>query len=107
MMNSNIELDLQIELMIDKNEGLWQCKMCGNLFSGKQVIQIHAETHIEGLTHSCHICDKTFPARNNLRNHINSFHCELTFKCNVCGKSGMKKSTFYVHKSKGCKVSAN
>ena len=31
LMNTNDELDLQIEQMIEKNggEGLWHCKMCG------------------------------------------------------------------------------
>ena len=95
--DKNIELDLQIEKMIEKNEGIWQCKVCGNTCSARRDIKEHAETHIESVTHSCHVCNKTFANRNSLRCHIRDIHSEL-FSCNICGKSGMNRKANYKHK---------
>ena len=102
MVNTSLlELDLQIEQMIEKNEGLWQCKMCGKSSSQKQDIQRHSEMHIDGFTHSCHICNKTLSTRHSLRLHIGTLHSELS--CKVCGKSGMNKVNLFHHK-KSCKT---
>merc|ERR1719186_254137 len=97
VLNTNLELDLQIEQMIEKNGGLWQCKVCGKTAKDKSHIREHAETHIEGVSHSCHICSKTLSTRNSLRKHIKN-HTELSFTCNICGKSGMNKMGYKSHK---------
>ena len=103
-LNTNDELDLQIEQMIEKNGrgGLWQCKVCGKTAKQKSNIKYHAETHIEGLSHTCQICSKPFSTRNSLQFHIQKVHSQQMFNCNICGETGLKKSTFWNHK-KTCK----
>merc|ERR1712030_106872 len=88
VLNTNIELDPQIEEMIEKNEGIWKCKVCGKT-AKKSHIQVHAETHIKGLSHKCHLCNRTSSTRETLRQHIQRFHCELSFDCDICGKVGI------------------
>jgi hypothetical protein len=96
--NTNLELDLHIEQMMEKSENLWQCKKCGKTAKHKTNLKSHVETHIEGVTHICHICNKTFSTRVSLRMHITDFHSQLTFNCQNCGKMGMNKTTFKNHK---------
>merc|ERR1712129_43698 len=86
--DSNHELDLQIEGMVEKNEGLWICKVCGKTATLKGQVKVHAETHIEGVSHACHLCNTKASTRQNLRVHISRQHSEL-FSCDVCGRSGM------------------
>jgi ribosomal protein L37AE/L43A len=89
--------------MIEKNEGLWKCKVCGKTAATRQHIQNHAERHIEGVSHVCHICSKTLSTRKNLKNHISGNHSEL-FSCDLCGKSGMTRKEYYNHKRVHTKV---
>ena len=96
---TNQELDLKIEGMIEKNEELWKCKVCGKTATKQSLIRRHAETHIDGVLHTCHICSHTSSTRHNLRNHISNIHSEL-FSCNICGKTGMNKGSFHNHKHK-------
>ena len=98
-MNTNNEVDLQADQMMEKNEGMWNCKVCGKKSAKKQMIKRHTETHMEGVSHACHNCSKTFSTRNNLRIHISRIHSELV-SCDVCGKSGMNSGTYSIHKYK-------
>jgi len=91
------ELDLQIELMMEKNEGMWKCKVCGKMSKLKANIRKHAETHIEGGVHTCHICNKVTTTRHNLEKHINNFHSGLSFTCNICSKSWESRGAFNKH----------
>jgi hypothetical protein len=98
-LTTNQELDLQIEQMVEKKEGKWNCKVCGKTAAKRHHIQSHAETHIEGLSHACNFCSKTFPRRQNLRMHIYNIHSEL-FSCNSCSKFGMNRLSYREHKNK-------
>ena len=64
----------------------------------KHNMKSHAETHLEGISHTCHICSKTSSTRAALQVHIINIHSQQLFNCNICGKSEMKKVTFKVHK---------
>jgi len=75
-LNTNNQLDLQIEQMIEKNEGLWKCKVCGRTAANKAHTRRHAETHIEGISIVCHICNKTLSTRKGAREHISRGHCK-------------------------------
>ena len=97
------EVKLQIDQMIEKIEGLWNCNVCGHTSAKKQDIQNHTERHIVGVSHACHICNKIFSTRNNLNVHISGIHSELVC-CDICGKSGMNKQTYRNHKKKYHKI---
>ena len=103
LLNTNIELDHQIEQMIEKNDGLWKCKVCGKTTKYVHVIKNHAETHIEGVSHTCHICNKSSSTRVALKIHINDNHSDLSFIFVVCEKSEMSKNAFKNHK-RTCKL---
>ena len=93
------DLEDEIKKMIEKNENIWSCKVCGKATTKKQVIQSHAEIHIEGMSHSCHICKKTFSTRPGRRQHVFDIHSEL-FDCDFCAKTGMNRKLYKIHKQK-------
>ena len=94
---TNVDLDLQVQQMIDKNEGVWNCKVCGKTTIQKQHIKQHAEQHIGGLSLACNICSKIFTNRHNLGCHISKNHSS-SFSCDTCEKTGMSRSEFNKHK---------
>ena len=94
---ANAEVDLQIELIVEKNEGMWNCKVCGKLSDRKDIIERHAEIHIEGVVHSCHLCNKTSKTRSSLMMHISSFHSGISFICDICSKSWVSRNAFNRH----------
>ena len=101
--NANNELRQQINEIIEKNEGVWVCKICGKTASRNSGIRKHAEIHLEGMVHTCHICSKTFQNRNCLNTHISDIHSK-SFSCDICGKTGMNRMSYRNHKQ-GCNAS--
>ena len=97
--NSYSELDIQIEQIIEKKGSLWECKLCGKTSNLKTHAGYHAETHIEGVSHSCHICSKVSSTRKTLQQHILDIHSEL-ISCNICEKTGMTRGAYRQHKQK-------
>ena len=95
----NNELSQQINEMIEKNEGMWRCKICGKMASKSYNIRTHAETHIEGMSHVCKLCGKTFTTGHNLSQHVSNIHSEL-FSCDICGTTGMHRQAYRDHKRK-------
>ena len=91
------DMDLRIEQMIEKSDGVWNCKVCGRTSTHSGHIKEHTETHIKGISHSCHICSQSFPNRKCLRMHISRIHSAL-LSCDLCGKSGMNKMVYNDHK---------
>ena len=102
VVDGNADLDQQIDQMIEKNDELWQCKVCGKMVKTRREIRNHAETHIEGISHACHICNKASSTRTGLRKHIEDYHSQLSFDCNICAKVEMTKIAFKIHK-RSCK----
>ena len=96
---TNNELGLQINEMIEKNEGVWRCKICGKATNKNSNIREHAERHMKGIFSACQNCSKTFTNRPSLKKHISRFHSEL-FSCNICERTGMKKGAFQKHNKK-------
>jgi len=96
---TNNELSLQVNKMIEKNEDVWRCKICGKTTSTNTDIRKHAERHIKGMSHFCPICSKIFPNRPSLSNHISNTHSEL-ISCDICGKTGMNRKAYSYHKRK-------
>ena len=103
--NSHNELDIQVTEMIEKNEGVWKCKVCGKTSAKTNTIRRHAERHIEGMSHACHLCSKVFANRYSLQMHISNIHSEL-FSCDICGKTGMNRMGYRSHKYRQHKLSS-
>ena len=59
-------LDLHMEQTMQKNEGLWKCKVCEKMYNNKSSLKTHSESHIEGEMHTCHICNKTTSTKQGL-----------------------------------------
>ena len=78
MIDANIQLDLQLEQMMERREGLWHCKVCGRTSKDKANTRRHTEIHTEGVSHACYICVKKCPTRNSLQAHIARNHSEVT-----------------------------
>jgi len=97
--NKNEELDVQVQQMLVKKDGLWECKFCGKTSLYCSTMREHTETHIEGISQTCHICSKTFGTRHTLRVHISGVHSEL-LTCDICGKSGMNKKSYWAHQQR-------
>lgn len=94
---TNSLLDIQIEGLIEKQNGTWKCRVCSKISKTRKDIKQHAETHIEGMSHICQISSKTFPNRPGLKAHISHIHSQL-ISCDVCGKTGMNKQVYRMHK---------
>ena len=93
---TNNEPGIQINEIIEKNEGEWRCKICGKTATNSYTIRAHSETHIKGMSYACHICSKTFSNRPGLNTHISGIHSEL-FSCDICGKNGMNRFAYRKH----------
>ena len=97
---TDTELDSQIQNMLERSEGLWKCRVCAKTFKDRCTIKRHAETHIEGVTHTCHFCNKTSSTRRTLRDHISNVHSGFLYDCEVCDKIGMTKNAITKHNKK-------
>ena len=101
------ELDVQIQQMSEREEGMWRCKVCRKTAKTRQHINSHAETHIEGISHACDLCGRACPTRQSLQAHVSRNHSELT-NCDSCGKTGFNRQTYNYHKQKNlCKIEFN
>ena len=69
-------LNETLDSMIEKVDGIWKCKVCGksNNLNKRNDVRRHAETHMEGVSHSCNLCGKEFRCSENLRKHVKTYH---------------------------------
>ena len=96
---NSVELDFQIKEMIEKQEDIWRCKVCGKTTPNRFIIKNHAETHIDGMSHNCRFCGKIFANRHCLQVHVSNIHSKL-FSCDLCRRSGMNRKAYYMHNQK-------
>ena len=105
--HADTDINIQIDQMIEKNDGQWQCKVCGKTAESSQQkwnLKNHIETHLKGVSHVCSICSKTLATRNSLTVHIANVHSDIVYTCHLCNKSGMTKVAFNNHKQRMHKV---
>ena len=69
----------EVAELIERNGELWGCKSCGKTAKTKGNIELHAETHVEGLSFPCKFCDQTFRSRSKLNWHRNRTHRNYLF----------------------------
>ena len=107
--DEKIDLDIDVtgellnitEKLIEKVDGLWECKKCCKTFVLKSRARSHTETHLKSITHTCRLCGNTLSTRHGLWQHVrlvHSDHSDSSFVCSACGKSGMNKMKFRNHK---------
>ena len=92
------ELNRETETLIEKVDGLWECKMCGKTSVKKDHAKRHTETHLTSISHPCTVCSKTLRTSESLRKHVQFVHSDESLTCSSCGKSGMNKTQFKNHK---------
>ena len=63
------DINIQLNSMMEKINGLWTCKVCGKSNKGKGDTRRHTEVHIEGVHHSCAMCGKKFKLSHSLTLH--------------------------------------
>merc|ERR1712126_419515 len=68
------------EYLIENSDKSYECSICGKISyrnakrTQKSRMQIHIETHLEGLTYTCSICQKDFRSSNALYKHKSQQH---------------------------------
>ena len=92
-----MDIQVQVEEMVEKKEGVWKCKVCGKTGKHKGNLQKHVETHIDGMSHACNFCSRIFLNRPSLQKHISGTHTDL-INCEFCGRTGMNKHMYTIHK---------
>ena len=70
----NSQVEERIQEILDRQDGLYHCNVCGYKNKFKGVMVRHIETHIEGLSYSCSVCHKTFRSRNSFNVHKSTIH---------------------------------
>jgi len=61
-------------------DGSFKCTYCGKTSGnlrksiGRQMIQRHVETHMEGRSHTCSLCQKSYRSRHGLLQHSTNIH---------------------------------
>ena len=76
-----IDKDLaeQIDSMLVKRDGLWNCTICGIGKNHKNHMKMHVEIHVEGLSYPCNNCGKTFRSRTTLKRHSSDCNNQIKF----------------------------
>merc|ERR1712179_337790 len=94
----DIQIEAKLEVMMEKNEGMWKCNNCGKTAKDKSLLKRHVETHIQDVQLTCHHCKKVSSTRTQLKGHIANMHSGISFDCDMCSKTGMTKNGLYKHK---------
>ena len=68
------DMEINIEDLYQKSDGVWVCKTCGFTNAKRFNIKRHVEIHIEGLLYTCDFCNKEFRLKNSLNCHITNVH---------------------------------
>ena len=59
---------------MEKSNGTFSCKLCGESAGHRGQMRNHIETHLEGLSFNCQHCGNIFRSRNTLAKHIHYQH---------------------------------
>ena len=81
--NSTTEVAKQmiLENVEFRADGSAVCTICGKTTQGKrgrEIMEQHMETHMEGISFPCENCGKSFRSKNSLRSHISRKHSQRT-----------------------------
>jgi len=104
----NVELEEKIDELCEMRDGIWTCIQCGKTDKMRWFLRRHAETHIQGFTHTCTStsCDKTFTTRSTLKAHVLRSHpeektvVEKPFNCDICDMPSKSRAAVNMHKQR-------
>ena len=76
MFSSTGNLNEKIYSLIEKIDGIWTCKVCGQTPARNAPSEIarHAETHLEGVSHTCNQCGTFARSSHALACHVSRVH---------------------------------
>ena len=67
------------DFLMQFENGVWKCNVCGKTDRKKFNIATHTEIHITGAAYNCTYCGKTFKTKNSLRVHRYKTHTSDKF----------------------------
>ena len=73
-LTENMDLDKTINTLMEYQDNVWNCTICGKQIRDRARMSYHVEVHIDGVSHPCPICGKTYRSRNSLQNHNYTVH---------------------------------
>lgn len=81
-----------------------QCPVCNRIFSCKQTLDMHMQSHAEDGLFKCSICGRTFGTAENLKIHLNAHKIQSEmrslYQCPIC-KKHFTNSTYLEQHVKG------
>lgn len=81
-----------------------QCPVCNRIFSCKQTLDMHMQSHAEDGLFKCSICGRTFGTAENLKIHLNAHKIQSEmrslYQCPICRKH-FTNSTYLEQHVKG------
>jgi hypothetical protein len=80
LIDNGSNISEQIGFIMQREDGMWTCKVCGKKTKLKGDMKRHAEIHIEGLSFPCKICGKNSKSSESLRKHLRSMACQKAMK---------------------------
>jgi uncharacterized Zn-finger protein len=97
----NLSTHSVIDVFVDENGELLQCKECGKLFKTKGGLTTHEANHKGEYRYQCCICGKGFQFLHDFNGHQTQHTGIKKYKCDRCGNKYTYKNYFKVH-AKAC-----
>ena len=72
----NSEVESKFQELVETEEGVYKCTVCGKTMTHRFSMKRHIETHMSGLSYNCNLCDKTFRSSRSHDRHRNSLECQ-------------------------------
>ena len=70
----SLSLHNMLKGIIECDNGVWKCKVCGKICKSQVPAKEHGEIHIEGLRYPCVECGKSLKTSVAMRQHMKRWH---------------------------------
>ena len=92
-LTESMDLYKIIATMMEYQDNIWNCTVCGKQIKNRNSMSYHVEVHIDGASHPCNICGKTYSSRNSLQNHTSTSHKKDQIKTETETKTDTEEIT--------------
>ena len=72
--------EMTLKVSDESGSDMWKCRECGKESKGKDKLEAHIETHLDGFKHVCTICNQNYKTRISLQGHKFKVHTEKKVK---------------------------